>query len=213
MTEEIWKPVKGFEGLYEVSNLGKIKSIERKIQRENWGFLSVREKILKQNIGTTGYYQVSLWKNNKGHIRKVHRIVAEAFIPNIQNKRIVDHIDTNPLNNNATNLRWATDKENANNPLSIEKLRGTKKSLEHREKMRAVNLGKKMSLESRKKISESQKGKRKTKLWKKVICVETKKVFNSLSDASKETGLNIQNISAVCRGKRAKCGGYKWSYL
>lgn len=98
---EIWKDVKGYEGLYQVSNTGQVFSIRSK-------------KFLKQ--GHTGwgegYAFVALCKNGMRKNKNVHRLVAEAFIPNPENKPEVNHIDHNPHNNNANNLEWVTHQEN-----------------------------------------------------------------------------------------------------
>lgn len=93
--EEIWKPVVGYEGMYEVSNLGRVKSIKRNI-------------IIKLGI-IKGYNRIVL----KGKTKLIHRLVSEAFIPNPENKPCVNHIDNNPLNNNINNLEWVTHKENS----------------------------------------------------------------------------------------------------
>lgn len=114
--EEIWKDIEGYENLYMVSSLGRVKSL-------NYNHTG-KEKILKYGKRPNGYLITTLMKNG---IRKdiyIHRLVAQTFIPNPDNKPCVDHIDTNFLNNKAENLRWCTQKENVNNPLSIEKIKG-----------------------------------------------------------------------------------------
>lgn len=103
MTEE-WRSVIGYEGLYEVSNCGQIKSLRK-------GALLTPHKI-------NGYYVIRLCKNGKMKNHKVHRLVAIAFIPNPENKAFVDHIDTNRSNNRVENLRWVTRQENYDNPIS-----------------------------------------------------------------------------------------------
>lgn len=109
--QEIWKDIPNYEGLYQVSNLGNVKSLERTVNHLN-GVRTVHEKILKPVIDNTGYYVVSLWKNNK-HLRiHIHRLVAKTIISNIQNKPFINHIDGNKLNNNVNNLEWCTCKEN-----------------------------------------------------------------------------------------------------
>lgn len=111
---EVWKPVKGYEGYYEVSNQGRVKSL---VGWNGHKYVN-REKIIsgwKQKTSKDGSYQrfvVRLKKNGKGKELKVHRITAEAFIPNIGNKPNINHIDGNPLNNKVENLEWCTQKEN-----------------------------------------------------------------------------------------------------
>ena len=100
--QEIWKDIKGYEGLYQVSNFGRVKSLHGK------------EKILKPYHKSTGYIQVILCKNYKTVARMVHRLVAEAFIPNPENKSQVNHKDENPLNNVDSNLEWCSATYNIN---------------------------------------------------------------------------------------------------
>jgi len=110
--EEIWKPVVGYEGLYEISNLGKVKSLK-------YG----KERILKSSKNKVGYLMVSLFKDGKHKIYKVHRLVASAFIPNNDLfKTEVNHKDENKENNNIENLEWCTHKYNINYGTRIEKI-------------------------------------------------------------------------------------------
>lgn len=108
---EIWKDIEGYEGLYQVSNLGRIKSLKR--QKSNGkNLVYIDEKILTQNITNWGYYRVALYKNGIRKYHRVHRLVATAFLPNPENKEQVNHIDGNKLNNNLDNLEWSTRIEN-----------------------------------------------------------------------------------------------------
>lgn len=100
--KEIWLDIKNYEGHYQVSNLSRVKSIK-------FG----KEIILKQNI-RRGYYYVGLSKNGKVKYFQVHRLVAEAFLPNTDNLPQVNHKDENKLNNNAENLEWCDNKYNSN---------------------------------------------------------------------------------------------------
>lgn len=106
-----WKPVKGYEGLYEVSSKGEIKSLE-KTRKNSKGQYIQKEKMLAQSLTTTGYKKVELVRNGKKKSLKVHRLVAEAFIPKVEDKPYVNHKDGNPLNNSVDNLEWCTQAEN-----------------------------------------------------------------------------------------------------
>lgn len=139
---EIWKPVKNFETLYEVSNLGNVRSIQFHGKP--------RIKVLKQFSNSVGYKSVKIrdWKNNISKPCFVHRLVAEAFIPNPENKPHVDHIDTDISNNNLNNLKWATALENQRNPITLNRIRNNiisyNKSKAHAEDVKKYK-GKKVS--------------------------------------------------------------------
>ena len=108
MTElEFWKPVGGFEGLYEVSNLGRVKSVER-IVGGRWGKYTVKEKFRKLNRDKDGYLTVTLYSNGGAKKFMVHRLVAESFIPNPHNLPEINHKDEDKTNNCADNLEWCT---------------------------------------------------------------------------------------------------------
>ena len=107
--------IKGFEGSYQVSNLGRVKSIGRSITYANGIVHIVEEKILKLRITPKGYVHICLVDaNKKKHNKAVHRLVAQAFIPNPFNKPFVNHIDETHNNNKVENLEWCTYKENMN---------------------------------------------------------------------------------------------------
>lgn len=116
---EIWRDVVGYEGLYQVSNQGNVKSLDRYVKDINGITCFKKGKIKNMTISKTGYYVVYLYKDNKLKTCKVHRLVAYAFLEKPKGKEYVDHINTNRLDNRADNLRWVTHKENCNNPLSI----------------------------------------------------------------------------------------------
>lgn len=112
MEKEFWNDVVGYEGLYQISNLGRVKASARTFADKNGRVSRLKEKILKQSISNTGYYYVSLRKDNAAITTNVHRLIAEAFIPNPEKKRCVNHIDGDKTNNAIQNLEWVTHKEN-----------------------------------------------------------------------------------------------------
>lgn len=128
---EEWKDIEGYEGLYQVSNEGRVKSLDRYVDNF-WGTKQfVRGRILKETTDKDGYLMVYLCKDGKPKGRKVHRLVAEAFIPNTENKPQIDHINTVRDDNRVENLRWVSCKENSNNPLSRKRMSESQKKIIH----------------------------------------------------------------------------------
>ena len=111
--KEIWKNIKGYENLYEVSNYGNVRSLDH-YRNNNNGIAFQKGKILKPGIQNTGYASVVLSKEGKTKCYKVHRLVAETFIPNTNNYKCVNHKDENKLNNMVENLEWCNHEYNNN---------------------------------------------------------------------------------------------------
>ena len=144
---EIWKEIKGYEGLYEVSSEGRVRSLDRIVYDKLRGCTkSLKGKVLVNRKGQH-YYEVNLCKNGVRKQFYVHRLVAEHFISNPENKPEVDHINTDYFDNRVENLRFATHKENMNNPISVSK-----------------QIGKKITEETKKRIADAIKGKH----WKNI---------------------------------------------
>jgi len=122
MQEELWKPIVGFEGLYEVSNLGRVRSLDRAVLCKDF-FITKKGKLKTIMIDKKGYQYVFLSKEGVERIYRVHRLVAITFIPNPENKPEIDHINTIKTDNRIENLRWVTSKENAQNAISHKKQR------------------------------------------------------------------------------------------
>lgn len=191
---EIWKDVVGYEGIYKVSNTGKIKSL-------NYNKTG-KEKILATTINKHGYEDVTLYnkKLKKTIPYRVHRLVAIAFIENDDpiNKTQVNHKDECKTNNNVNNLEWCTPKYNMDY--------GTRKE-------RAMKSNEKSGYEKMQK-TRKEKGIGRHK----VICVTNGKIFDSVREAADYYNINESNITKCCKGKRPSCGkenGKKleWKYL
>lgn len=178
--DEIWKDIKGYEGLYQISNLGRVKNYERKVRICRRGYEGLRihkERIMKPSINNRGYAFVSLCKDGKYKTKFVHRMVAENFISNPNNYPCVNHKDENPLNNSIDNLEWCTYAYNnaygGRNERISKSRKGMKFTDEHRanlskshkaivtdefrEKMKQIHLGTKLSEEHRQHIKDGLK--------------------------------------------------------
>lgn len=116
--KESWKPIKGYEGYYEVSNLGRVRALSRIVPSVTKdgkpGKRTLKYHIVAQANCSNGYKQVTLSKNGKTRMHRVHRLVAEAFIRNPQGLPEVNHLDETRTNNRADNLEWCTHKYNNN---------------------------------------------------------------------------------------------------
>lgn len=111
LPNEIWKPIKGYEGFYEISSLGRVKSLLRKMKSKNNSYAILKERILKQD-NVKGYLRVTLSLNNKTKRITTHRLVAKSFIENKTKKTCVNHIDGDKKNNTLSNLEWVSYSEN-----------------------------------------------------------------------------------------------------
>ena len=167
---EIWKDVVGYEGYYQVSNLGRVKSLNYRGSK--------KEKILATNLERTGYVRTHLCKEGQHKTIRIHRLVAEAFLPNPDHKNCIDHINTNRADNRVENLRWVTHEENCNNDL-------TRK-----------NNGNKAVCKCR-----------------KVMCIETGVIYNSIIEVERQLGILHSDISKCCNGTRKTTGGFHWEYI
>lgn len=118
-TIELWKDIDGYEGIYQVSNLGRVKSLDRTLLGKNSIEYKVKGKIRKISCIGKGYQKIQLSKEGNSKNFLIHRLVAQAFIPNPENLPIVNHIDGNKTNNHIGNLEWVSSSKNINHAISI----------------------------------------------------------------------------------------------
>ena len=181
---EEWKDIEGYEGMYQVSNLGNVKSLERKVWNGRGCYKTVSEKILKAGNNSDGYLQVILCKDGKDKSYRVHRLVAEAFLENPNNLPEVNHISEDKTDNRVSNLEWVTSKYNVNY--------GTRNKRAAEANTNNPKLSKPVICID--KVSG--------------LIVE----FSSISEATRQTGTNQGNIAKCCKGKLKSAGGFYWMY-
>ena len=171
--QEIWKDIKDYETFYEVSNFGQVRNVKTKL-------------ILKPALSKKGYLQVHLCKNSKVKVFYIHRLVAQTFIFNQQNKKQVNHINGIKTDNRDKNLEWVTCSENI--------MHSYKKGLQP------------IVWDNQLKIKIAKKH------YKKVKNIEQNIVYESITKASKECNINVSTLSNCLRGKTKTAGGYHWKY-
>lgn len=166
---EIWKDIDGYEGLYQVSNLGRVKSS--------------KHDIILKTYSNRGYHQVQLSKNNIKSNKTIHRLVAQAFIPNPDNKPQVNHIDEDKTNNKVSNLEWVTAKENSNH--------GT----------RGIRIG----------VASGKTRSKAVKAIKVTNGVTLN--FESAAQCAKALSVSQGNVTRTLKGRSKTVGGYYVEYL
>lgn len=194
MSAETWRDVEGYEGLYQVSNMGNVKSCKRTVKHLNkYGFIEEQrrsERMLKQHpTGSKGYMHVVLCKGGKTRTFLVHRLVATAFCDNPNKYEIVDHVDGNKLNNNALNLRWCTHSQNT---------------------VYAIELGLVDSAESVKDMYTEEARKH----WADACCVKVIRddgvIYPSISEAARQNVRSLHAVQANIKGETHLCNGHKF---
>ena len=152
--QEIWKDIVGYVGLYQVSNCGRVKSLDRVIFRKNGYIQTIKERILKPYISKNGYKVVALSINGKHKTMYVHRLVAESFIISTIYNLDVNHKDGNKLNNHVDNLEWLSRSNNMKHAHNIGLIKVTD---DWKNKIGKANKGKKLSSEHKMKLSNLAK--------------------------------------------------------
>lgn len=196
---EIWKDIPGFEGLYQVSDLGRVKRLP---VGKQYPSRQTHNNIRKPHI-KNGYYQVNLSKENKVKWISVHRLVAITFLPNPDNLPCVNHKDENRLNNNVDNLEWCTHRYNA--MYGSGRLR---QKLSVKANDPNNNWAQKV-LETRDRRNMSNKRKA---VYQMDLRGNVLNKFVSISEAARQTNSNISSISNCCTHKRVSAKGFKWEY-
>lgn len=184
--EEIWKDIPNFEGFYQASNLGKIRSLSRMVKGHHNSKSSMTGRVLKPKISKWGYRQVTLSVYGKHHFKRVCRLIASTFLENKQNKPCVNHIDGNKINDSIVNLEWNTYSENMKHASAT--------GLLHNVGLRGKD----------------------NKCSKSVIQYDRNGIYIKKWGSIREAGFCLSicpsSISKVCKGKYKTIGGFKWGY-
>lgn len=202
--EEIWKDIVGYEGQYKVSNYGVVKSVARKVLFQRWNRISYAhypERLIKLFVSKKGYMVAFLSNYSKTSTQQVHRLVAQAFIPNYENKPQVNHIDANKKNNWVSNLEWATQVENMNHGKTMnlfKGMKGDKNPMFGKRGDKNHNFGGK-SPNAKKVIQKTMDG-------------DIVKIWDSSMDIKRNLGIPNKQISRCLLGEKENTNGFKWAY-
>lgn len=195
--QEIWKDIPGYEGLYQASNLGRIKSLERKVNTGNNGYRIEKEKIKKPVLQKSGYHHIALYKKCKRKEFGVHRLIMMTFCPNEDKQLQIDHIDMNKTNNKLDNLEFVTMEENIARMYAKKPPRTTiKKTLSSRKNAKIA------TEKSKKKVGQYKNG-------------ELLNIYSSMSDAARKLNIQSSHIGKCCKNAYGfkTCGGYEWRFI
>lgn len=182
---EQWKDIEGYEGMYQVSNTGKVKSLKRVTKFKGKDYTRTeQEKLLTLAKHHKGYFKAQLRKNDKLKAFFIHRLVAQAFIPNPESKATVNHKDGDKSNNTVENLEWMSNQENMAHAYAT-----------------GLRNNDAIHLKQLKPVAQYSKS------------GELITTYGSVKEAVEKTGLRQGGISSCCRGNYKHSGGYVWKYI
>ena len=184
MREEVWKDIEGYEGYYQISNMGRVKSLKRTVWDKGGFYRTVAERILKVGKDGKGYSQVTLCKEGKGKTYKVHRLVASAFCANPENYNEVNHISEDKEDNRVSNLEYCSRSYNINHGTGIKRSAETRRNNPNQSKP-IIGVDKVTGL-----ILE----------------------FPSINEAVRQLRIKQSHIWECCNGRRNSAGGFTWFY-
>lgn len=240
MNEEIWRDVLNFEGYYQVSNLGRVRSVDRFVNYKK-GFNSKalkKGRLLSPKISNKGYLHLTLMKEGKNYYKSVHRLVAEAFIPNPNNLPYINHINENKIDDRVENLEWCTPKHNVEvyhesrikiyqydlkgnfiktwNSITkaAKSVNGDKTGIGHcchnelKTYMGYIWTIKPLTIQN---LEDRIKNNNITSVKQFDLSGNFIKAYSSMTEAGKAVGCNPSAISMACSGLRNVIKGYKWT--
>lgn len=197
MTIEVWKDILGFEGIYKISDKGRVKRLPGKIVCKNGVIKKLKETILRPQKYSNGYlfYNLSVKGSNK--CLNAHRLVAKAFLPNESNKREVNHINEDKTDNRVENLQWVTHKENINHGTAIAR-RVQNSNFKGSNNPMFGNIGK-LNPRSKPLIQYDLDG-------------NAIKEFDSVASVNRELGFDLSSLYAVLNNRRPVYKNFHWKY-
>lgn len=181
---EVWKDIEGYEGIYQVSNMGRVRSLDRTYLLKNGRPQSAKGRIMSQHETKDGYKTIKLRTSNSRKAFRVHRLVAMAFIENPDDLPIINHKDEDKANNCVDNLEWCNHQYNACYGSTPQRLSVTHKN--------HPNLSKPIE--------------------QYTMDGHFTKSYPSAAEAERQTGIYAVNIAMCCRGIYSQSGGYIWRY-
>ena len=185
MKNEIWKSVEGYEGLYQVSSYGRVRSLDRMVINSDGVKRLFKGRILKPNKVRNGYLKIQLSKSGKVNGALIHRLVAQSFIQNPDNLPIINHKDENKTDNHVENLEWCDSKYNTNYGTAIQR-------------------------SAEKRLNSPKLSKPVLQIDKETNEIVDK--YPSAMEAARQLKIDQGNISSCCRGELKAYKGFKWQY-